>query len=110
MMAILRTVWRMLFSRKNLLEWNLSSASDNFKQGSLPASYSMMWIEPFLALAAFNYLGIYYPEKLLIAGPILFFWFIIPAITWSISKLMAKQVSVLTKEQNIFLRNCPRRI
>ena len=109
LMAIARTLWRMLITRKKLLEWNASANEEITNQTSLPASYSSMWIEPFLTLSVFILLAIYFPEKLVIALPILLLWFIAPFITWWTSKPLAKKVSVLTNEQNIFLRKLARK-
>ena len=105
--AILLTLWRMLFSGKNLLEWNPSSHQSNAK--SLRASYAVMWIEPFLTVTIAAFLVIYFPAKLFIAGPILALWFIAPFITWFISRPLEKQVTLLSDEQNIFLQKLARK-
>lgn len=107
--AISRTLWRMLISNKNLLEWNPSANDGKTQRNGLATSYSSMWIQPFLASAVTAGLLIYAPVKLLIAGPIVFLWLIAPYITWWISKPLAKQVSVLTQQQNLFLRNMARK-
>jgi cyclic beta-1,2-glucan glucanotransferase len=109
LMAISRTLWRMLISRKNLLEWNPSGNEGNTDQSSLMASYSVMWIEPFLASAVAIYLMFYAPIRLFIAGPIVLLWVIAPVITWWISKPMAKLLSALTHQQNVFLRRLARK-
>lgn len=109
LLAIIRTLWKVLITRKNLLEWNTSSNDTLAEQPGVLVSYSSMWIEPFLASAVFTYLIIYSPATLNIALPILILWFIAPFITWWTSKPLAKQVSVLTHEQNIFLRKVARK-
>ena len=107
--AIARTLWRMLITRKKLLEWNPSANEEINNQTSLAASYSSMWFEPFLALVVFVYLVIYSPLNIIIIGPILFLWLIAPFVTWWISKPLAKQVSLLSEEQNIFLLKIARK-
>lgn len=107
--AIFRTLWRMVFSKKHLLEWNPSSHHINTNPTSLQSSYITMWIEPVLMLGIFTFLGIYYPERLFIAGPILVMWLIAPFITWFTSKPLEKQVTILTIEQNIFLQKLARK-
>jgi cellobiose phosphorylase len=109
LMAIAHTLLRVLITRKKLLEWNPSINEEIVNKTSLPAFYSSMWIEPFLTSVVFIYLAIYSPVKLIIAGPILLFWLITPFITWWLSKPLAKQVSILTNEQNIFLRKVARK-
>ena len=109
LMAIARTLWRMLITRKKLLEWNPSANEEIANPTSLHTSYSSMWIEPFLASVVFTYLAIYYPLNLILAGPILLLWLIAPFITWWTSKPLAKQVSKLTDEQNIFLQKLARK-
>ncbi|MEO8085455.1 MAG: glucoamylase family protein [Bacteroidota bacterium] len=107
--AITRTAWRMIVSRKNLLEWNPSVNVENNIRTSLWSSYSSMWIEPLLALLIFIYLEFYSPLKLFIAGPIILSWVAAPFITWLSSKPLAKEGSTLSDEQNIFLRKLARK-
>ncbi len=107
--AILLTLFRMLITRKKLLEWNPSSNSSASYQKRLVYSYSSMWIEPFLASTLLFYIAFYSPGKLIIVSPILFLWFITPIITWRISRPIAKPVAALTDEQNIFLRKVARK-
>ncbi|HCS19717.1 MAG TPA: cyclic beta 1-2 glucan synthetase, partial [Bacteroidetes bacterium] len=107
--AILRTLWRMLVSRKKLLEWNPSINEEKKQAKGLLASYSVMWIEPFLALVLFAYFVIYIPEKLLIAGPILILWISTPWITWWLSQPSAPKVEELSDNQTLFLRKLARK-
>lgn len=102
--AILRTLWRMLISRNNLLEWNPFANQTTDKSTSLLSSFGFMWIEPVLAITLFIYLAIFLPPKQVIAGPVLFLWLIAPLVTWRMSKPQPKQVATLTIEQNKFLR------
>jgi cyclic beta-1,2-glucan synthetase len=107
--AIIITLWRMIISGKNLLEWNPSSHAKKEDQSGLLASYSAMWIEPVLTMAALALLAMYAPQKLFIAGPVLLLWLIAPFITWLASKPLEKQVATLTIDQNIFLRKLARK-
>ncbi len=107
--AIMRTLWRMIISRKHLLEWNPSSHLVHADQSGLRTSYLLMWIEPVLTVGVFAILAIYSPGKLLVAGPVLLLWFIAPFIAWYVSKPLAKQVAILTSDQNIFLQKLARK-
>jgi len=108
-MAISRTLWRMLVTRKHLLEWDTSHSRKMANPANLRVSYASMWIEPFLTCSLLIYFSVYSPVKMVIVLPILVLWFIAPFITWWMSKPLAKQVSVLTEGQNIFLRKLARK-
>lgn len=112
LMAITRTLWRMLITRKKMLQWNPSVYNVDEKGGdqtSLSAFYASMWIQPFLTLVILVYLVLYSPLKLIIALPILLLWVITPFITWWMSKPLAKQLAQLTNEQHIFLHKLARK-
>ena len=108
-MAIMRTIWRMMISRKKLLEWNPSANEERVNRSSLFGSYVSMWIEPFLAITVCILLLNYSPGKIAVAGPIVSLWLLAPFITWMLSKPLAKQVSKLTAAQHIFLRKLSRK-
>jgi cyclic beta-1,2-glucan synthetase len=107
--AISLTLWRMLISRKKLLEWNPSSHNLNTNTANLASAYVAMWIEPFLTIAILVFLAIYFPAELLIAGPVLVLWFIAPFVTWFTSKPLEKQVTILTVGDHIFLQKLARK-
>jgi len=101
--AISRTLWKVLITRKKLLEWNTSASDEKNGQAGLVASYYYMCAEPILAVGMLTYLVMYTPLKLVIAGPILLLWLLAPFITWWISRPGTKQVAVLSTSQNMFL-------
>ncbi|NNV54871.1 glycoside hydrolase family 94 protein [Limnovirga soli] len=107
--AIFVTIWRMLFTRKKMLEWH--PFSNNIFTNILPfsASYYTMWVSPFLSIALFTFLLIYLPSNLIVALPVLLLWFIAPFITWWISKPLEKQVAIITDEQTNFLHKIARK-
>jgi cyclic beta-1,2-glucan synthetase len=107
--AISRTLWRMLISRKKMLEWNPSANDELFDQKSLAGSFSFMWPEPFLALLVLIFIEYFFPEKNAFVLPIISLWIIAPLITWWISRPMKKQVTVLSYEQTLFLRKLARK-
>ena len=111
--AIIRTLWRMLFTHKRLLEWKSSSEADRESArrdgGSLAAVCRAMWAAPILAAAATIYLALQAPAALAVAGPILLLWFASPAIAWWISLPLARRQATLTTEQTLFLRALSRR-
>jgi cellobiose phosphorylase len=106
--AIVRTLWRMLVTRKRLLEWSPSGEPDR-NNASLYASYRTMWIAPILTLVAVIYLTLSRPAALAVALPILGLWFASPAIAWWISRPLSRRRASLTNDQTIFLRKLSRK-
>jgi len=107
--AILRTLWRMGISRKNLLEWNPSAHGKPLRQSGLLSSYATMWIEPVLTVIVVVLLSIFFPENLPVAAPVLLLWLLAPLITWYASKTLKKQGAILSDDQHIFLRKLARK-
>ncbi|HEV7231489.1 MAG TPA: glucoamylase family protein [Bacteroidia bacterium] len=109
LVTIFRTLIRMLVTRKKLLEWNITTGFDTHEKETLLASYSSMWIEPFFTCLVTICLFCYFPNKLMIALPILLLWLIAPFVTWWASRPQAKQVSALSKEQDVFIEKLARK-
>ena len=111
--AIARTSWRMLVSRRRLLEWNPSSEVDraSTRKGAdgLAASFSTMWVAPAIAAAVGLHLAVLAPDVLLVAGPILLLWLISPAIAWWISRPLSPRRAALSATEINFLRSLARR-
>src|SRR5665648_159731 len=105
----MRTAWRMLVTHKRLLEWKLSSDPEHQSYTDLVGSYRSMWIAPIIASATAVNLLLSKPVVLLVAGPILFLWFVSPAITWWISQPLARREARLSIEQILFLRKLSRK-
>jgi hypothetical protein len=70
--AIVRTIWRMLISRRKMLEWN-PSGFDQGQYKSLFSVYLTMWFAPFISVLAFVYLSLFSPFTLLQLCPFLLF-------------------------------------
>src|SRR6185312_308082 len=107
--AILRAMWRMLFTHRRLLEWNASSEHKHKSQSGLAQSYRHMWAAPAFALASATVLGVSRPLNLGIAAPILLIWFVSPAIAWWISLPLTRDAVRLSLEQTVFLRKLARK-
>ena len=107
--AILRTVGRMLLTRRRLLEWNPSSAHDRGGDGDLLASWKSMWAGPALAGAAAIYLAGSSPGALLQAASVLWLWFASPSIAWRVSLPPGRRKPRLTADQTIFLGKIARK-
>lgn len=107
--AIVRTVVRMLITRKRLLEWSLPTDRDGSRT-DLMSSFSLMWIAPVISTFVFIYLSIANPLALTVAGPILLLWAASPAIAWWISRPLTPREAKLSPDQFLFLRKLSRRI
>jgi len=107
--AILRAMWRMLFSHRRLLEWNASSDHKHKSRSGLGETLYHMWPAPVFAAAVLICLVLMKPASLGIAAPILLVWFASPAIAWWISVPLSRRAVRLSPEQTIFLRKLSRK-
>ena len=101
--AILRTLWRMLFSKRKLLEWQPSHMQIRSGPQHLIASYRIMWAAPAFVVGVVFVLLWLRPASLLVAAPILLLWLASPAITWWISLPVMRREPQLSTAQLRFL-------
>ncbi len=107
--AVTRTCWRLVVSRKHLLEWIPSGAVTGADNNSLVATYRTMWVAPAVAIFTAGGLALGAPFSLAIAWPILALWSSAPAIVWWLSRPLAHREAKLTTEQIMFLRKNSRK-
>jgi cellobiose phosphorylase len=107
--AILRTITRLLFSHKRLLEWNISGSQDHTKRTDIIGVYQTMWISPVIALATLCYLAVSWPLTIAVVWPIPVLWFASPVIAWWFSQKLIYRNERLSAGQNLFLRNLSRK-
>lgn len=106
--AIFRTVWRMTFSGKKLLEWNPSGFSQNPKENILSV-LRKAWMAPPIAAGTGIYLINVHPYSLPAALPFLFLWLISPLLIWWISRPLPVSNQQLNEAQKLTLRELSRR-
>ncbi|WP_333679353.1 glucoamylase family protein [Dyella sp.] len=108
--AIARTRWRMLVSRRNLLQWRTSRDVAQEGTQSVARTYRMMWINPLLAVVGAVAVWSQQPLALAPAVPILLLWFVGPVVVrWSSER--RKDASFApSRRQKRFLRALSRRI
>jgi len=82
--AIFLANWRMLISRRRLLQWTPSNNS-NGKQKNLFQAYRYMWPSVILPAGIIALLVYINPEALWVAGPVLAAWVLAPAVAWRVS-------------------------
>jgi hypothetical protein len=102
--AILRTCWRLMISKKRLLEWNSAPRDESHNRFNLPGAFRIMWISPIVAILIAICLLFFNPKTLAMVWPIIGLWFAFPVIAWWISKPLLPHAAKLTAEQFHFLR------
>ncbi len=107
--AVLRTIWRMLISRKRLLEWNPSENTNHSNQNDMAGYVRDMWFAPFFAVASIVAVFIFRPSSLILAAPFLMVWFVSPVVAWWISKPSRHREAKLSLTQLSFLRKTARK-
>ncbi|TBU97986.1 cyclic beta 1-2 glucan synthetase [Stutzerimonas kirkiae] len=106
--AIGRTLWRVLISRRRLLQWDSSREVERSGRNDLPGLYRLMWACPLLA-AGVAALLLGRPALLAIAAPFLLTWLVSPAIAWWLSKPASHEAFAPSDEERRFLRRLARR-
>ncbi len=107
--AIVRTLWRLLVTRRHLLQWNPSSEVERTQRTDLATSCRTMWFAPTLAAVVAAWIGYAHPGTLPVAAPILVLWLLAPALTWWISRPLPRRAPELSVEQVHFLGRLARR-
>ncbi len=108
--AIITTIWRMVVTKKHLLEWNPSQNRPYHQDKDLRSTFLSMWTGPFIGGAVLIYLVIAAPINLITAFPLLVLWIASPAIAWFVSLPARKEQLQLSEEQHFFLRKHARKI
>ncbi len=107
--AIIRTHWRMLVSKRKLLEWDSFAIVSRHKKHNIWSNYQSMWIGPILSIA---YICIFLYSNhpaFYVAWPILILWILAPAIAWRLSVPEIEEEPNLTESQKLFLHKAARR-
>ncbi len=107
--AIVRTLWRMLVSRRRLLQWSPSSEVERTLGGGLVASIRAMWFAPAFAVAVAMGLAGSRPGALEVATPVLLLWVLSPALMWWLGQPRRRVAVELSRQQLRFLGRLARR-
>jgi len=107
--AIGRTLWRLLLSRRRLLEWQTSSDSERTASTSLAGFFATMWFAPVAAMIGGSLLAFSSPDSLLLTLPLIGSWLAAPLIAWRISRPIVVSGLDLTDDQLGFLRQTARK-
>jgi cyclic beta-1,2-glucan synthetase len=106
--AIARSLWRISFSRRLLLQWQPSREVERSSENLLSGLYREMWIGPLFALIALTVL-LTDPVTLAIATPLLLSWLAGPWIAWRLSAAPEHALFEPSIEALRFLRVLTRR-
>jgi len=111
--AVARTLWRVLLSKRRLLEWRPSA---DVRVDTAPGSLQdllhcarTMAVGPILAIVSGVALALLRPPVLAIAAPVLVLWFLSPLLVWWIDRPLQRKPAALTSRQTVFLRRLARR-
>ena len=105
--AIGRSGWRMLVSRRRLLEWKAPSLARSSLD--LEANWRNMWFAPALAVGTALLLTFAHPFALFAAAPLLLLWFLSPILAWWVSLPAVRRTPRLAEAQTLFLARLARR-
>ncbi len=107
--AIIRTNYRMIISKRKLLEWTPSAALSTKSYNSLTGAYKAMWIGPLVGLITALLIIVFNPYSIFVAAPILLLWVLAPAIVLKLSIPEKKVLPDLTTDQYLFLHIAARK-
>ena len=107
--AIVRTVGRMLFTHRHLLEWKPSEQRYARPCGEFLSTILTMWTAPVLAFSTAIALVLYRPDSLIFAFPVLLLWFVSPLIAWWTGKPLGGKKETLSARQSAFVRRLARK-
>jgi cyclic beta-1,2-glucan synthetase len=107
--AIARTLWRLLVSRRHLLQWNPSSEADRMLGDGWTAEWRRMWFAPVFSIGSAALILAVNPAALPVAAPLLLLWLASPALMAWLSTTQREQRAPLSKVQRAFLGRQARR-
>ncbi|MBN9689068.1 MAG: cyclic beta 1-2 glucan synthetase [Verrucomicrobia bacterium] len=106
--ATLRTLARLAFTRRHLLEWQTSGEIEGREPTELAAYARTMMSAPSAAIATGLAVLAFQPAGAWVSVPFLVGWFAAPWIGWRISQPISEQRTPLNREQIQFLRRIAR--
>jgi cellobiose phosphorylase len=107
--ALLRTCWRLIISKKRLLEWNSMAVGEHHNRQELIDSFTSIWISPAIAILSAAILLKLFPLTFAMVWPIIGLWFVFPGVAWWLSRPLLHTQAKLTEKQYSFLRRLSRK-
>ncbi len=107
--AIVRTLVRVCWTRRQMLEWRTAGDSERGIDGSFRDTFVRMRIAPIVAMACGIALAIVHRDTLPFAGPFIAAWLVSPVVVWWLSRPIQTRKVRLTEGQQRFLETLARR-
>lgn len=107
--AIVRTITRMLWTKKRMLEWRTFGDAALGAGADLVGFFRTMWFGPALAATALLLLILGEPAMLAVAGPLCGLWLMSPLAAWWLSRTLPPAPVHLSNSQKLFLHKLSRR-
>ncbi|SFD59497.1 Cellobiose phosphorylase [Chitinophaga sp. CF118] len=109
MNAVILTNWRMIISKRHLLQWTTSATAARNMHYDVWSVYRSMWIAPLLAIVSGSLFLYMNQASFFIAYPILSLWLLAPALSWRLSIPEAEETNGLDEDQSLFLHRTARK-
>jgi len=106
--AIVRTVWRVYFSRKNLLEWTTAAQIERASGRDFRASLRLLGSALILSLAILALVAAFRPAALMVAAPLLILWLLAPVFAFYLNQSKSPEIEPLARESKNELRSIAR--
>jgi cyclic beta-1,2-glucan synthetase len=107
--AIVRTIYRKLFSRKKLLEWVTAADAEKAARHDMAGFFRFMLPAELLALGAFGLTLFLKPAALGVVGAFLTAWVLSPVVAYWVSKVRKPEPKLVSVEDRVFARTIARR-
>src|SRR5690606_39198155 len=107
--AAVRSLYRVIISHKNLLEWRTSGEAEAAARNDLAVFFRSMWVSPLIGAGTAVILLVVNPGTLLFAFPFLCLWILSPFVAWWISQRIIEPPANLSSEQLQFLHHIARK-
>lgn len=107
--AAVRSLWRILYSRQLMLEWQTAAAAESGVVLSIGRFVRRMWVAPAVAASVAGLLVVIGADRALVsASPILLAWLLSPVVAWRVSLPPRVSGAVLSDGDVRFLRRIAR--
>jgi cyclic beta-1,2-glucan synthetase len=107
--AIAQTLVRVLWTRRQLLEWKTSSDARRSAKTNLAGFFRTMWFSPAASIAIAILTLMHRQQATVLMWPLLYLWLVSPVVAWWLSRPIAVPAVRLSQEQHIFLGKASRR-
>src|SRR4029077_1948933 len=88
--AIIRSLYRLLVSRKLMLQWRTAASAQAMAQTTILGHYKVMWRAPVLAILGLLFAMSSGDTAWLVGLPFVILWVLSPAIAWAGSQTAEK--------------------